>query len=165
MNPWSPNGSERRLSAEPRAARRASLTLTALALLAAAGCSALSRQPRPEPPSAAAPAQAEAVARGAALEDFSIKFSPDAAKPGMPRSHVESVLGPPDAVLDLGDDRTEALYAFFPDGGKFVNPGVGPRFFSHSAASAVDSPHLEAVRKQLTFYRIRYSVDGVVTAV
>ncbi len=129
-----------------------------------AGCSGLSRPPQP-PPSSTAGARQDARARDAELEDFSIRFNPAVAKPGVPRSEVESVLGPPDAVLDLGDERMEALYAFFPDGGKFVNPGVGPRFFSHSAASAADSPRLEALRKQLTFYRIRYSIDAVATAV
>ncbi len=128
--------------------------------MACIGCDAL-----PHLPTEASPAPATAGAQNASLDDYSIQFNPDVAKPGVPCSEVEAVLGQPDATLTLGDDQAEALYAFFPDGGKFVNPGVGTEFFSHSAASAVRSPHLEALRNQLTFYRIRYSVDGVITSV
>ena len=67
--------------------------------------------------------------------------------------------------MTLDNDETIALYAFFADGGKFLNPGLGATYFSHSSSSAVNNPQLEKMRHELTFYRIRYNLDGVVMAV
>jgi len=67
--------------------------------------------------------------------------------------------------MTLDNEETVAIYAFFADGGKFLNPGLGATYFSHSASSAVNNPQLEKWRHELTFYRIRYNLEGVVMAV
>ena len=119
-----------------------------------AGCSASSppnSQPRP---------------RGRIeIEDPRIRFNADAVKPGVSQTQVEAALGTPDTSMTLDNDETVAVYAFFADGGKFLNPGIGATYFSHSSSSAVNNPQLEKWRHELTFYRIRYNLDGVVMAV
>lgn len=112
----------------------------------------------PRPPAAPAPPTEPG-------EDKSIHFNPDVAKPGISRETVEAALGPPNATMTLETEQVVALYAFFPDGGKFINPGLGAEFFSHSASSRVSSAELEGIRQQLTFVRISYSLDGAVTSV
>ena len=99
------------------------------------------------------------------IEDPSIRFNADAVKPGVSQTQVEGTLGTPDSTMSLDNGETIVIYAFFPDGGKFLNPGVGARYFSHSSTSAVNIPQLEKMRHELTFYRIRYNLDGVVMAV
>ena len=99
------------------------------------------------------------------LEDHRIHYNADAAKPGVSREQVEAALGPPDQSMTLENDEVVVVYAFFPDGGKFLNPGLGPRYFSHSSTSAVSFPKLESIRQELTFYRVRYNLDGKVMAV
>ena len=130
-----------------------SLVLLAIACVGA-GCSASppsNNQPRP---------------RGRIeIEDPRIHFNADAVKPGVSRTQVEAALGTPDSSMTLDNDETIAIYAFFADGGKFLNPGLGATYFSHSSSSAVNNPQLEKWRHELTFYRIRYSLDGTVMAV
>jgi len=124
--------------------------------LAIAGCTGAGRPPD---------APAVISMSEASIRDPSIRLDRGVLKPGVSRGQVEAALGAPDATLTLDNEETVALYAFFPDGSKFVNPGVGAGFFSHSASAAAESPSLEAVRRELAFYRIRYSLDGTVTAV
>ncbi|HTR62469.1 MAG TPA: hypothetical protein VMH37_12255 [Candidatus Binataceae bacterium] len=99
------------------------------------------------------------------IEDPRIRYNADAVKPGVSQSQVEGSLGTPDVTMTLDNEETVAIYAFFADGGKFLNPGLGATYFSHSASSAVNNPQLEKWRHELTFYRIRYNLEGVVMAV
>lgn len=125
-------------------------------VLAIAGCAGAGRPP--DAPTAISMSNPS-------IRDPSIRLDCGVLKPGVSRVQVEAALGAPDATLTLDNEETVALYGFFPDGSKFVNPGVGAGFFSHSASAAAESPSLEAVRRELAFYRIRYSLDGIVTAV
>ena len=147
-----------RLPLKPKENRRLVRLLVSFAFLGAMGCGAFSQPNGP----AISP---EALAQSMPLEDPSIRYNPAVTKAGVSREQVEGALGPPNATMTLANEEEMAVYAFFPDGGKFVNPGLGPRFFSHSAGSAVSSAKLEAARRELTFYRIRYSLDGAIISV
>ena len=99
------------------------------------------------------------------IEDPRIRFNADAVRPGVSPPQVEGALGSPDTTMTLDNDETVAIYASFADGGQFLNPGLGANYFSHSSSSAVNNPQLKRMRHELTFYRIRYNLDGEVMAV
>lgn len=134
-----------------------------------AGATSCSTSPKADPNALISPATGLPITGDIAqkldLEDHRIHFNADVVKPGVSREQVEAVLGPPDSSMALENEEVVAVYAFFPDGGKFMNPGLGPRYFSHSSTSSVSFPKLEAMRHELTFYRIRYNLDGKVMAV
>ncbi|HKN01348.1 MAG TPA: hypothetical protein VJX23_12595 [Candidatus Binataceae bacterium] len=137
-----------------------------IALLIIVACDGCAGTPRLPPPSQMVPPLASPQRPH---EDFSIQYNPDVSRPGTPRADVETVLGPPNATQAMADGQIDAIYAFFPDGGKFVNPDptsqIAASFFTHRGPIAAAPNQLDLDQSELTFYHIRYRSDGTVMMV
>ncbi|MGO9605871.1 MAG: hypothetical protein ACLQAT_21200 [Candidatus Binataceae bacterium] len=131
-----------------------------LIVMACDGCAGAPRLPIPAP--AILPASPQPP-----HEDFSIQYNPDVTRPGTPRSEVETVLGAPNATQVMADGQIDAIYAFFPDGGKFVNAAnqMPASFFTHHGPIAAAPSQMDRDRSELTFYHIRYRSDATVMTV
>ncbi len=61
------------------------------------------------------------------MSNSSIHYDPAILKPGSSRSQIKLAFGESNASGTTSGGQTEDVYAFSPDGTKFVNPQVRPR--------------------------------------
>jgi hypothetical protein len=104
------------------------------------------------------------------MKDTSIHYDPSVIRPGVARSEVEQTFGEPNSTDSLDTGQTEDVYAFYPDGSKFVNPTVRPRnialgIFTGGMSVAVRQLRLHQAESKLTLYHVIYGSDGTVASV
>jgi hypothetical protein len=104
------------------------------------------------------------------MKDSSIHYNPAVLRVGASRAQVETAYGEPNATRTTDNGLTEDVYAFNPDGTKFVNPQIRPRnfalaFFTMGASIAVRQARLSFTERKLTLYHVLYDSDGNVQSV
>ena len=104
------------------------------------------------------------------LKNTSIHYDPAVLAPGVARTAVVAKLGDPNSVATADDGAAEDVYAFYPDGDKFVNPTLRPRnialgVFTGGASIAMRQLRLMHTEKKLTLYYVSYGPDGRIAAV
>ena len=135
----------------------------ALAILIA-GCA------RFQPTTVAVNPSPTAVLQSVTLKDTSIHYDPSVMRPGVARSEIEATFGPPNSIGHLENGEPEEVYAFYPDGTKFVNPTVRPRnvalgFFTGGVSVALRQLRLHQTESKLTLYHVVYGSDATVALV
>jgi hypothetical protein len=103
-------------------------------------------------------------------KDTSVHYDPAVLKAGTPRTDVQKAFGDPNDTRVAANGLTEDVYAFNPDGSKYVNPQIRPRnvalgFFTMGTSVAVRQARLKMAEKKLTLYTIVYSPDGTIRSV
>jgi hypothetical protein len=110
------------------------------------------------------------VTQSITLKDSSIHYDPAVLKAGNSRQNVEAAFGEPNASRTTDSGQTEDVYAFNPDGSKFVNPQLRPRnfalaFFTMGTSVAVRQARLHFTEEKLTLYHVVYDGDGAIESV
>ncbi|MGH8013332.1 MAG: hypothetical protein ACREQ4_12620 [Candidatus Binataceae bacterium] len=110
------------------------------------------------------------IGQSITMKDSSIHYDPSILRPGVARTRVEAVYGKPNDTRATSQGLTEDVYAFNPDGSKFVNPQIRPRnvalgFFTMGTSVAVRQARLAATERKLTLYHVLYSPDGNIETV
>lgn len=135
-----------------------------LAVLTAAGCARF----QPTTPSLNVSPTSEM--QSVTLKDTSIHYDPSVMRPGVARSEVTASFGEPNSTDSLETGQSEDVYAFYPDGTKFVNPTVRPRnialgVFTAGASVAVRQLRLHQAESKLTLYHVIYDNQGTIASV
>jgi hypothetical protein len=104
------------------------------------------------------------------MKDSSIHYDASIMRPGATREQITSAFGEPNESGKTDAGLIEEVYAFNPDGTKFVNPSVRPRnvalgFLTMGTSLAVRQARLALTEKKLTLYHVVYSADNKVTSV
>ncbi|MGH7905281.1 MAG: hypothetical protein ACREP6_01500 [Candidatus Binataceae bacterium] len=104
------------------------------------------------------------------MKDSAIHYDPAVLAVGTPRNQVQTAFGQPNATRTLDNGQTEDVYAFDPDGSKFVNPQVRPRnlalgFFTMGTSVAVRQVRLHFAEKKLTLYHVSYAPNETIASV
>jgi hypothetical protein len=137
---------------------------SAIALLATCGCA------RFQPTSVATGYGPQSMMQSVTLKDTSIHYDPAILKAGTLRADVQKAFGDPNATQMTASTQTEDVYAFNPDGSKYVDPQVRPRnvalaFFTMGTSVAVRQARLAMAEKKLTLYTVLYAPDGTIQSV
>ncbi|HZO81001.1 MAG TPA: hypothetical protein VFB33_04850 [Candidatus Binataceae bacterium] len=111
-----------------------------------------------------------AIGQSVTLKDTSIHLDPNVLKPGTPRSAVQAAFGEPNATQTNAAGQPEDVYAFNPDGTKFVDPTIRPRnialaVFSMGASVAIRQARLAMTERKLTIYDVTYGADDTIQSV
>ncbi|HJU29058.1 MAG TPA: hypothetical protein VJ718_07805 [Candidatus Binataceae bacterium] len=104
------------------------------------------------------------------MKDSSIHYDPAVLKIGNSRESVQAAFGEPNASQTTDSGLTEDVYAFNPDGSKFVNPQIRPRnfalaFFTMGTSVAVRQARLHLAERKLTLYHVVYDDNGAIESV
>jgi hypothetical protein len=104
------------------------------------------------------------------MRNSSIHYDPAVVKTGSSRSQIKTAFGEPNASGTTSRGQTEDVYAFDPDGTKFVNPQVRPRnlalgFFTRGMSVAARQARLNMTEKKLTLYYLLYTPNDVLESV
>jgi hypothetical protein len=104
------------------------------------------------------------------MKDTAIHYDPSVMRPGVDRNEVEQTFGEPNSSGSLPTGQTEDVYAFYPDGTKFVNPTVRPRnialgVFTGGMSVAMRQLRLHQAESKLTLYHVIYDANGMVASV
>jgi hypothetical protein len=104
------------------------------------------------------------------MKDSSIHYDPSVLKTGNSRQQVQAAFGVANATQTTDAGLTEDVYAFNPDGSKFVNPQVRPRnlalgFLTMGTSVAVRQARLHMTEKKLTLYHVLYASDETIRSV
>ncbi len=139
-------------------------TMTLLVLAVIAGCA------RFQPVTPGTDYTPTGTIQSVTLKNTSVHYDPAVLAPGVPRSDVVAKMGDPNGTETADDGAVEDVYAFYPDGSKFVNPTIRPRnialgVFTGGASLAVRQLRLMHTEKKLTLYHVRYGDDGRIAAV
>ena len=99
----------------------------------------------------------------------SIQYDPSVLAIGTPRQQVVAAFGEPNATQGEGPNR-EDVYAFYPDGSKFVDPQVGAgtiaaAVFTAGMSLAVRQAKIMIQEKRITMYRVHYDSNGNIASV
>jgi hypothetical protein len=140
------------------------LIATCFALATIGGCA------RFQPTTPATDYTPTAQLQSVTLKNSSIHYDPAVLAPGVPRSEVQAKLGDPNDTETADDGIVEDVYAFYPDGDKFVNPTIRPRnialgVFTGGASVAIRQLRLAHAEKKLTLYYVRYGADDRIASV
>jgi hypothetical protein len=98
-----------------------------------------------------------------------IRYNPAVLTPGTPRSQVEGAFGKPNGTQNVGGVQ-EDVYAFFPDGSKYVDPQItagtiAAAVFTGGMSLAVKAAKNTIQQNQLTLYDVRYDANQNVQSV
>ncbi|MGH7986926.1 MAG: hypothetical protein ACREQX_11655 [Candidatus Binataceae bacterium] len=110
------------------------------------------------------------IGQSITMKDSAVHYDPSVLRPGVARTRVEAVYGQPNGTRTTPKGLTEDVYAFNPDGSKFVNPQIRPRnfalaFFTMGTSVAVRQARLAFTERKLTLYHVVYSPDGNIESV
>jgi hypothetical protein len=102
-------------------------------------------------------------------KDTSIHYDPAVLSPGVSRQQVIAAFGKPNATQGEGTAR-EDVYAFFPDGAKFVEPRmsagtIAAGVFTGGMSLAVRQARIMIQENQLTLYHVSYDVQDRIESV
>ena len=104
------------------------------------------------------------------LKDTSVHYDPSVLKVGVTRDQVAKAYGDPNSSRTTDAGVIEDVYAFNPDGSKFVNPKVYPRnialgFLTMGTSVAVRQARLGLTENKLTLYHVLYSSNDQVQSI
>jgi hypothetical protein len=104
------------------------------------------------------------------MKDSSIHYDPAVLTVGTAESQVRSAYGEPNASQYNAAGQLEEVYAFNPDGTKFVDPQVRPRnialgIFTMGTSVAVRQARLQMTEKKLTLFHVIYSPGNTIQSV
>jgi len=102
-------------------------------------------------------------------KDPSIQYNPAVLAPGTPRSQVLAAFGQPNGTQNVNGAQ-EDVYAFFPDGSKYVDPQItagtiAAAVFTGGMSLAVKAAKTTIQQNQLTLYDVRYDANQNVAGV
>lgn len=111
-----------------------------------------------------------AMTQSVTMKDSSVHYDPSVLKAGKTRDQVQAAFGEANGSRTTDAGLVEDVYAFNPDGSKFVNPQVRPRnvalaFFTMGTSVAVRQARLQLVEDKLTLYHVLYSSDDTIHSV
>jgi hypothetical protein len=104
------------------------------------------------------------------MSDSSIRYDPKVLQVDASRSSVVAVYGDPNGSRTTDSGLIEDVYAFNPDGTKFVNPQLRARnfalgFFTMGTSVAVRQARLALKERKLTLFHVTYSPDDKIQSV
>jgi hypothetical protein len=104
------------------------------------------------------------------FKNESIHYNPTVLQVGTPRQQVAAVFGNPNASQTTDNGQVEDVYAFNPDGSKFVNPqtqarNVAAAVFTAGTSVAVRQARIKMSEDKLTLYHVIYTPDGTIRSV
>jgi hypothetical protein len=104
------------------------------------------------------------------MKDTSVHYDPKVLTVGTPKSQVQAAFGDPNGSKTNAAGQSEDVYAFNPDGSKFVDPQLRPRnialaVFSMGTSIAVRQARLAMAEKKLTLYHVTYGGNGMIASV
>jgi hypothetical protein len=110
------------------------------------------------------------VTQGITLKDSSIHYDPAVLKVGMQREQVLAAFGDPNSSRTTDNGVIEDVYAFNPDGSKFVDPQLRVRnvalgFFTMGASVAVRQARLALTERKLTLFHVFYTPSDTIKSV
>jgi hypothetical protein len=102
-------------------------------------------------------------------KNTSIHYDPSVLAVGNSREQVLAAFGEPNATQGEAQTR-EDVYAFYPDGSKFVDPQVGAgtiaaAVFTAGMSLAVRQAKIMVKEHQITLYRVHYDSQGLIKSV
>ena len=105
----------------------------------------------------------------ATLKDSDVHYDPSVLTVGNSRQQVVAAFGQPNATQGEGPSR-EDVYAFYPDGSKFVDPQVSAgtiaaAVFTAGISLAARQAKIMIKEKQITCYRVHYDGNGNILSV
>ncbi len=113
---------------------------------------------------------AGALAQSVTLKNSSITYDPAVLKVGTSRTKVREAFGDPNASGTADSGQLEDVYAFNPDGTKFVDPKIRPRnialaVLTMGGSVAVRQARLALAERNLTLYHVYYAPDATIASV
>lgn len=102
-------------------------------------------------------------------ENSAIHYDPAILAPGVPRQRVIAAFGEPNATQGTGATRVD-VYAFKPDGAKFVDPHISPAtiaaaVFTGGMSLAVRRARIKIQESKLTLYKVHYDAQDRIKSV
>lgn len=99
----------------------------------------------------------------------SIQYNPSVLTVGTPRQQVIAAFGEPNATQGEGPSR-EDVWAFYPNGSKFVDPQVGAgtiaaAVFTAGMSLAVREAKIKVQEGRITLYRVHYDSNDRIQSV
>ncbi len=106
---------------------------------------------------------------GRSGESASVKYDPAVLSAGTPRERVLAAFGEPNAAQGQGAAR-EDVYAFRPDGSKWVEPQIkgttiAAAVFTSGMSLAVRKARITIQENQLTLYHVHYDAQNRISSV
>jgi hypothetical protein len=144
-----------------RAAKKKRVGSTVVLLLTLSNCARFQpTQPALSPSDYSAASMQQSVT----LSDTSTRYDPNVLQVGAARSTVLASYGDPNDSRTTDGGLVEEVYAFNPDGTKFVNPQIRARnvalgFFTMGTSVAVRQARLALQERKLTIFHVIYSPD------
>jgi hypothetical protein len=101
------------------------------------------------------------------FKNESIHFNPSVVQIGTPRQQVISAFGEPNASQTNASGLDEDVYAFNPDGSKFVNPqtqarNIAAAIFTAGTSAAIRQARIKMTEDKLTLYHLTYDLDDTI---
>jgi outer membrane protein assembly factor BamE (lipoprotein component of BamABCDE complex) len=102
-------------------------------------------------------------------KDPSIQYNPSVLRPGTPRSQVLDLMGQPNGA-QVQNGVQQDVYAFFPDGSKYVDPQItagtiAAAVFTGGMSLAVKAAKNTIQQNQLTLYDVTYDANDNIQSV
>jgi outer membrane protein assembly factor BamE (lipoprotein component of BamABCDE complex) len=104
------------------------------------------------------------------FKNESIHYNPSMLQVGTTRQQVVAAFGNPNSSQTTGDGQVEDVYAFNPDGSKFVNPqtqarNIAAAVFTAGTSVAVRQARIKMTEDKLTLFHVVYSPDETIQRV
>lgn len=104
------------------------------------------------------------------MKDTSVRYDPTLMAVGTARDRVHASLGRPNASRTTDGGLIEDVYAFNPDGSKFVDPQLRARnialaFLTAGISVAVRQARLVLIERKLTLVHVFYGPTDIVDSV
>ena len=127
--------------------------------IVAAGLSACARFQPSAPAASPSDYTLTGMTQSVTMKNSSVRYDPAMLKPGKTRDEVQAAFGDPNASRTTDAGLIEDVYAFAPDGSKFVDPQIRPRnialgFFTMGTSIAVLQARLHLAEENLALYHI-----------
>jgi hypothetical protein len=147
-----------------------SVLLPAIAIVTACALSACARFQPTAPAVSASDYTPTGMAQSLTMKDSSVHYDPAVLKVGTARTQVQAAWGDPNGTQTTDSGEIEDVYAFNPDGSKFVNPKTRARnialgFFTAGTSIAVRQARLALQERKLTLFHILYASDDTIQSV
>jgi len=153
-----------------RCAGKAATKLLCLAVVAFFYLSSCARFQPTQPAMSASDYSATGMQQSFTMSNSSIHYDPKVLQVGASRNSVAAVYGDPNGSRTTDSGLIEDVYAFNPDGTKFVNPQLRARnfvlgFFTMGTSVAVRQARLALKERKLTLFHVTYSPDDKIQSV
>jgi hypothetical protein len=104
------------------------------------------------------------------FKNESVHYDPSILRVGAPRQNVVAAFGNPNASQTAANGQVEDIYAFNPDGSKFVNPqtqarNIAAAVFTAGTSVAVRQARIKMTEDKLTLFHVVYSPDETIQSI